>query len=84
VFEPDAFDRYWRPVLDDLKWKLIVILPTLETTIARSRQRQKRVKEKHTQTQHDRCAQWDESIRIDTTDLDPDQSLALVFDRLAN
>jgi hypothetical protein len=31
---------------------------------------------------HARCAAWYESIRIDTTELDPDQSLALVLDRL--
>jgi EmrB/QacA subfamily drug resistance transporter len=24
VFEPDAFDRYWRPQLDGLPWKLVV------------------------------------------------------------
>jgi chloramphenicol 3-O-phosphotransferase len=43
VFEPDAFEGYWRPALDGLRWKLIVILPSLDTTIARSRQRRKRV-----------------------------------------
>jgi len=82
VFEPDAFERCWRPALDDLPWKLIVILPSLETTLARSRDRDKRVREEHTRTQHARSAAWDEDIRIDTSDLDPDQSLALVLDRL--
>jgi predicted kinase len=83
VFEPDTFERYWRQALDGLAWKLIVILPSLETAIARSRQREKRVLEHHTRTQHARCAAWDEGIRIDTTDVDPNQSLALVLDRLA-
>jgi len=83
VFEPDAFERYWRPALDGLPWKLIIILPTLEKALARSRQRDKRVSEEHIQTQHARCAAWDEGIRIDTTGFDPDQSLALVLEHLA-
>jgi predicted kinase len=82
VVEPGAFERYWRPALNDLPWKLIVILPTLETTIARSRQREKRVRKEHIRTQHARCAEWNETVRIDTTDLDPDQSLRLVLNRL--
>jgi len=83
VFEPDAFERYWRPQLDGLPWKLIVILPSLDETLARSARREKRVREEHTQTQHERCAAWDAGVRIDTTGLDLDRSLALVLDRLA-
>jgi predicted kinase len=83
VFEPDAFERYWRAALDGLPSKLIVILPSLETTLARSRDRDKSVREVHTRAQHASCAAWDEGIRIDTTGLDPDQSLALVLERLA-
>jgi hypothetical protein len=55
----------------------------LDTTIARSRQRQKSVREEHTRAQDARCAEWDESVLIDTTDLDQTMSLALVLDRLA-
>ncbi len=82
VFEPAAFDRYWRPALDGLAWKLVVVLPSLDETLARSAQRDKRVMEKHTRTQHARCADWDSTVRIDTTGLDVDQSLALVLQRL--
>lgn len=81
VFEPDAFKRYWRPNLDGLLWKLIVVLPSLDETLARSTRREKRVREEHTRAQHAHCAEWDESVRIDTTGLDVDQSLALVLDR---
>jgi len=82
VFEPDAFDRYWRPRLGGLRWKLVVLLPSLDETLARSAQREKRVQEEHTRTQHARCAEWDEAIRVDTTGLDAEESLALVLDRL--
>ena len=82
VFEPDAYERYWRPALDGLPWKLIVILPSLETTLARSRQRTTHIREEHTRTQHARCCGWDQGVRIDTTGLDLDESLALVISRL--
>lgn len=82
VLEPDAFDLYWRPQLEGLRWKLIVVLPSLEETLRRSAGREKRVREEHTRAQHQRCLAWNEAVRVDTTDLDVDQSLALVIDRL--
>jgi predicted kinase len=82
VFEPAAFERYWRPQLDGLPWKLVVILPSLDETLARSAGREKRVREEHTRMQHARCATWDEGVRIDTTGVDVEQSLARVLDRL--
>jgi len=82
VLEPDAFEHYWRPQLEGLRWKLIVVLPSLDETLRRSAGREKRVREKHTRAQHGRCSTWSEAVRLDTTDLDVDQSLALVIDRL--
>jgi chloramphenicol 3-O-phosphotransferase len=82
VFEPDAFKRYWKPQLDGLPWRLVIVLPSLEETLARSAQREKRVREEHTRTQHARSAEWAEEVRIDTTGLDVDRSLALVLERL--
>jgi chloramphenicol 3-O-phosphotransferase len=82
VFEPAAFERYWRPQLDGLPWKLVSVLPALEETLARSAPRAKQVREEHIRTQHARCREWDTSVRIDTTGLDINQSLALVLDRL--
>ena len=83
VFEPAAFVRYWKPVLDGLTWKLVVVVPSLDETLARSARREKRVMEERTRTQHARCAEWDAERRIDTTGLTVDQSLALVLERLA-
>jgi hypothetical protein len=82
LFEPDAFEHYWRPRLDGLQWRLIVLLPSLDATLARSSQREKRVREEDTQMQHSRCSTWDETVRIDTTGLDVEKSFELVLDRL--
>lgn len=82
ALEPEAFDRCWQPLLDGLAWKLVVVLPSLDETLARSTRREKQVREEHTRTQHALCSEWDEAVRIDTTGLDPEQSLALVIERL--
>ncbi len=82
VFEPEAFERYWRPQLDGLPWKLVVVVPSLAETLARLAQREKRVREEHVRTQHTRCSAWDEKVRVDTTGLHQGQSLTLVLDRL--
>ena len=82
VLEPEVFERHWRPSLEGLDWRLVIILPTLEETLARSARREKRVLEAHTRSQHAGCEAWDEQTRIDTTGLTVAQSLALLTDRL--
>jgi len=82
VFEPHAFSRHWRPQLDGLRWELLILLPSLDATLARSAQREKRVLEDHTRAQHARCALWALENQIDTTDLSVQESLALVAQRL--
>jgi len=64
------------------EWRLIVLLPSLDGTLARSRQREKRVREGHTHLQHSRCSTWNETVRIDTTGLGVEKSLELVLERL--
>jgi hypothetical protein len=82
VLEPEAFDRYWRPALAGLPWKLVVLLPSLDDTLARSGGRDKRVRAEHTRIQHASCSGWDAAVLVDTTGLDLEQSLAHVLDRL--
>jgi chloramphenicol 3-O-phosphotransferase len=82
VLEPDVFEELWRPRLDGLAWRLVVVLPSLDETLARSARREKGVRAEHTRAQHARCAQWDEAARVDTTGLDLEESLALVLERL--
>jgi chloramphenicol 3-O-phosphotransferase len=83
VLEPDAFARYWHHELAGLPWKLVVVLPSLEETLARSARRTtKRVSEEQTRVQHTRCAEWPPDNRIDTTGLGLERSLALVVEKL--
>jgi predicted kinase len=84
VLEPEAFERYWQSRLDGLAWQLVVLLPSLAETLARSARREKTVKEAHTRRQYARCAVWDAAKRIDTTGLDVDQSVARVLEQLSS
>jgi GNAT superfamily N-acetyltransferase/chloramphenicol 3-O-phosphotransferase len=76
VLEPGAFERYWRPALAGLDWRLVVVLPQLETVLERSRTREKRVREEHTRAQHAACSAWPPELRVDTSALSVEQSLA--------
>jgi chloramphenicol 3-O-phosphotransferase len=79
VFEPDAFERHWRPRLAGLAWQLVIVLPSLEETLQRSRSRTKRVLEAHTREQHARCGGWDGVAVIDTTGLTVEESVDLLL-----
>jgi chloramphenicol 3-O-phosphotransferase len=81
VLEPDAFERFWRPQLTGLTWKLVIVLPELNETLARSVRRQKWVRPDFTRVQHARCSEWPSELRIDSTGLTVDESLELVLDR---
>jgi chloramphenicol 3-O-phosphotransferase len=84
VLEPERFERDWRPRLAGLDMRLVVLLPSLDETLARAALRgDKRVREQHIRGQHDRCRAWPPEHRIDTTGLTPDESLGLVIGRLA-
>ena len=82
VLAPGAFERLWRPQLDGLDWMLVVVLPSLDEALARSASRGKRVLEEHTRAQHALCSSWPAGVRIDTTGLSVEESLALVRGRL--
>ena len=81
VLEPDAFERHWRPALAGLDWDVVIVLPSLEETLARSRGRGKRVLEAHTRSQHAACSRWPAAHRIDTTGLTVEESLRLLQER---
>ena len=77
VLEPSAFERVWRPALGDTPWHIVIVLPSLEATLQRSRARRKRVLETITRQQHAGCAEWPANLRLDTTALTVDESLGL-------
>ena len=78
VLEPAAFERHWRPLLDGLDWRLVIVLPDLEEVLRRSRAREKRVLELHSRAQHAGCGGWPREYRVDTTSLSIAESLVLV------
>jgi chloramphenicol 3-O-phosphotransferase len=82
VFEPDDFRQNWEPLLAGYDFRVVILHPTLETALERSRSRAKRVMERHTRSQHAACALWSDDVRIDTTDLDIEETLALLCSRL--
>jgi chloramphenicol 3-O-phosphotransferase len=79
VFEPDDFEKRWRSLLEGYDYRLVVVHPSLEKTLERSRARGKRVMEKHTRAQHAACAKWPSEVRVDTTELDVRESLDQVL-----
>ena len=83
VLEPERFERDWRPRLDGLDARVVIVFPSLEETLVRSRERAKRVREEHIRAQHARCAGWAAEQLVDTPGLTPAESLPLVLGVLA-
>ena len=78
VFDPDAFRRWWMPLLDGLPWRLVVLRASLEETLQRASDRSKQVMEHHIRHQHDVTAQWPASKVIDNTGLTVEETLTRV------
>lgn len=82
TLESAPFEAYWRPILPTTDWRVVIVLPTLAETLARSVRRRKRVLEVHSRAQHAAAYGWPEPYRIDTTGLAVEESLALVEQRI--
>jgi predicted kinase len=78
TLEPAPFEAYWQPRIERLIWKVVIILPSLDETLARSAGRAKRVLEAHTRAQHTASLGWATRYRVDTTGRTPEESLPLV------
>jgi chloramphenicol 3-O-phosphotransferase len=76
VLQPDRFDTAWRPHLNGLDWRVAIVYPRLDATLARSRGRSKPVAEHHTIAQHTATSDWEESVMLDTTGLTVPESVA--------
>jgi predicted kinase len=81
-FDPPAYARYWCTALEGVHHDIVIVLPSLEETLARSRGRAKRVLEVHTRNQHAAAQGWPEEQRIDTTGLSIADSLAALVAKL--
>jgi hypothetical protein len=75
VLEPKAFEEHWRPGLDGASFSMLMVLPSLEDTLRRSQEREKRVREDITRLQHEACSEWPPHLRLDTSGLNLGESL---------
>ena len=78
VMFPGTFDTSWRSNLAGIEWRLVIIHPTLEETLARSSSREKSVPDHLIREQHQETSGWPERYKIDTTGLSIGDSLKLV------
>ena len=74
TFLPDEFRGTWEPLLEGLSPIVVILLPDLDTALARSRARQKSVMEEHTRAQHAACLQWAEENTLNTAGQSPEKS----------
>ena len=81
VLEPSAFEEAWRPALGSMAFTAVIVLPSLDETLQRSRNREKHVREDLTRSQYEACEQWPEELRLDTTGLSVRESLVVARDR---
>ncbi len=80
VFPPALFDRLWRPRLEGLSWKVVVLQPNLEEILRRAGDRRKDVKEEIIREQHGAMLLWSEDNRIDVTNLSPEEVVSRIED----
>jgi predicted kinase len=81
VLTPEAFEARWRRELVGLRWQVLIILPSLDEVLRRSRRREKRVEEDVIAEQHAMSLNWPAETCLDTTGLSIDESLALARKR---
>ena len=82
LFPGSAFDASWGRNLAGLAWRVVIIHPTLEETLARASRRDKEVPDSLVREQHRSTYGWPQRYRIDTNGLSVADSLKLVDDVL--
>ena len=70
---PDEYERHWRHRLGPIGCEVVVLLPALETTLARGAARAKEVPADVVRRQHAASQGWPEARRIDTSTLSVDE-----------
>ena len=83
VLPPDEAAAEWLPRLHGLPMRLVVVLPSLETCLARGGGRGKHVPDHLIRAQHEASRRWDPTRCLDTDGQPPEQSLAALLDLLA-
>ena len=67
VFPRELFERLWRPRLNGVEWRIVVLLPELNETLKRAARRKKEVREDIIREQHAAMALWEKELVIDPT-----------------
>jgi predicted kinase len=78
VLPPPAFDAHWRPALEGIDWRVVIVIPSLDETLRRAGARDKRVPEEIIRRQHEASLLWPGRYRIDTTGLSVEEGVRLV------
>ena len=82
LFPGAAFVASWRRHLAGIGWRVVIIQPTLQETLARSSSRDKKVPDRLVREQHEATFGWPERYRVDTTGLSVSEALAEVVAKL--
>lgn len=69
VFSSELFERVWKPHLEAVDWRVVVLRPSLNETLRRGGARGKRVKREIVTDQHGATALWPHQLTIDSTHL---------------
>lgn len=78
VLPPPAFEAHWRPALEGLDPRVVIVIPSLDETLRRAGARDKFVPEEIIRRQHEASLLWPGPYRIDTTGLGVEESVRLV------
>ncbi len=78
VLPPPAFDTHWRPALEGIDARAVVVVPSLDETLRRAGARDKRVPEDIIRRQYKASLLWPKRFQIDTTGLGLEESVRLV------
>ena len=81
---PSVFDEIWRPALAGLDWRLVVLRPSLDETLRRGRERDKRVREDIVVSQHASEGGWATELQLDSSGLSVDETVDRVEAMIAS
>ena len=83
VLPPDDATNEWLPRLSGLPMRLVVLLPSVETCLARGVGRGKDVPDHLVREHHEASRRWDQARRLHTDGETSEQTLAALLDLLA-
>ena len=80
---PADAEDLWQPMLNGLWTHLVVVLPSLEETLARGRSRDKQVPKNLVTSQHDVSARWPRQRQLNTTGQTVGEGVNALLERMS-